>query len=70
MNAPQEVRRLIRLPAVLDRVGLKRATVYKRIKAKQFPAQVRQGGAACWYEDAIEEYVANPDGWQPKQPTT
>ena len=37
MSAQATPRKLIRLPVVLDRVGLKRSAIYKRIKANAFP---------------------------------
>ena len=58
MSANATPRKLIRLPVVLDRVGLKRSAVYKRIKANAFPKPVKLGGASAWVESEIEAYVA------------
>lgn len=33
--------KLLRLPAVIDRVGIKRTSIYKRIKEGKFPAPIK-----------------------------
>lgn len=54
MSVPKQ---FLRLPAVLERVGLKRATIYKRIKAGTFPAPLQLGPrAVAWDEAAIAEW--------------
>jgi len=56
MNAPK---RFLRLPAVMNAVGLAGATLYKRIKAGTFAGPVQLGlRAVAWDENAIAE-------WQP-----
>jgi prophage regulatory protein len=42
MNTPK---RFLRLPAVIDLVGIKRTLIYERIKAGTFPAPVQIGCA-------------------------
>ena len=49
--------RLIRLPDVIDRVGLKRTAIYKMIKAGQFPKQVRLGVASLWSESEVAAWI-------------
>ncbi|MBN8508534.1 MAG: AlpA family phage regulatory protein [Burkholderiales bacterium] len=49
--------RLIRLPAVLDLVGLGRTAVLDRVKAGAFPAPVRIGRAALWREAEVSAWV-------------
>lgn len=57
MSAPK---RFLRLPAVMNAVGLARATIYKRIKAGTFPAPVQLGPrAVAWDENAIAEWQAS-----------
>jgi prophage regulatory protein len=41
----------LRLPAVLARVGLSRAAVYRLIKARQFPAPRHLGGRVVYWPD-------------------
>jgi prophage regulatory protein len=56
MSTPKN---FLRLPAVLERVGLKRATVYKRMKAGTFPEPVQLGPrAVAWDEEAIAIWQA------------
>ena len=50
--------RLIRLPQVLDRVGLGRAAVYERVKAGTFPAPIKIGAASAWVEEEVDEWIA------------
>ncbi len=58
MKTEATLQRRIRLPIVLDRVGLKRSAIYKRIAAKTFPAPMKDGGASLWLERDIEAYIA------------
>lgn len=50
--------KILRLPAVLERVGLSRSSIYARIKIGDFPAPVRLGvHAVGWLESAVDEWV-------------
>jgi len=53
--------RILRLNAVLDRTGLSRATLYRKIQNGTFPRQVRIA-ARCtgWRESAVSEWMCNP----------
>lgn len=53
--------RILRLNAVLDRTGLSRATLYRKIQSGAFPRQVRIA-ARCtgWRESAVNEWMQNP----------
>ena len=65
MTAPKQ---FLRLPAVLDRVGLKRATVYKRMKAGTFPEPIQLGPrAVAWDEEAIAAWQASLQSGVKKQ---
>jgi len=50
--------RLIRLPEVMSRVGLKRSAIYQRMSEGRFPKS-RSLGAKCavWVESEIEGWV-------------
>ena len=50
--------RLIRLPEVMARVGLKRSAIYQRMSDGRFPKS-RSLGAKCtvWVEREIEEWI-------------
>ncbi len=53
--------RILRLNAVLDRTGLSRATMYRKIENGTFPPQIKIA-ARCigWRESAIKEWLRNP----------
>jgi prophage regulatory protein len=57
--------RIIRLRTVLDRTGLSRSTLYRKIGDGTFPPQLRISvHGAGWSEAEVERWVANPAGWR------
>ena len=53
--------RILRLNEVLDRTGLSRATLYRKIQDGTFPRQVRIATRCTgWRESAINEWMQNP----------
>lgn len=57
--------RIIRLKTVLDRTGLSRSTVYRKIADGTFPSQVRISvHGAGWRESAINRWIADPVGYR------
>ncbi|MBK1643587.1 dipicolinate synthase [Thiocapsa imhoffii] len=49
--------RFIRIAQVCDRVGLKRACIYRYIKLGKFPAPVKLGPrASAWVESEVEDW--------------
>lgn len=50
--------RLLRLPEVMDRVGLKRSAIYQRMSEGRFPKS-RSLGPKCavWVESEVEEWI-------------
>lgn len=51
---------ILRLPAVKQRVGLGRSSIYSLISKGQFPAQVTltaDGRAVGWLESEIDEFL-------------
>ena len=57
MNAPK---RFLRLPAVIDLVGIKRTVIYERIKAGTFPKPVQIGArAVAWDEEELAQWQRN-----------
>ena len=56
---------ILRLPAVRERTGLHRATIYRKIAAGTFPQQAKLStNCVGWYESDINAWVADPMGWQ------
>lgn len=53
--------RIIRIKVVLERTGLTRSTLYRKIQHGNFPKQV-QIAARCtgWRESAVAEWMRNP----------
>ncbi|MBY8828897.1 helix-turn-helix transcriptional regulator [Hephaestia mangrovi] len=53
--------RVLRLAAVLDRTGLSRSTLYRKIDAGTFPKQVQIAHRCVgWRESAISAWLSNP----------
>ncbi len=53
--------RILRLKTVLNRTGLSRSTLYRKVQAGTFPRQV-QIAARCtgWRESAVNDWMRNP----------
>ena len=53
--------RILRLNTVLDRTGLSRSTLYRKIEAGTFPRQVKIARrCAGWRESAVNAWMRNP----------
>jgi prophage regulatory protein len=53
--------RILRLKAVLDRTGLTRSTLYRKMQNGTFPKNVQiSTRCAGWRESAIEAWLRNP----------
>lgn len=53
--------RILRLKAVLDRTGLSRSTLYRKVQDGTFPKQVRIAArCAGWRESAVNAWLRNP----------
>ncbi|MDN4061271.1 AlpA family transcriptional regulator [Massilia sp. YIM B02769] len=54
MNAPKK---FLRLPAVIELVGIKRTVIYERIKAGTFPKPVQIGPrAVAWDQEELVKW--------------
>ena len=61
--------RIIRLKTVLDRTGLSRSTVYRKIAEGTFPLQVKISvHGAGWHESAINRWIADPANYREEEP--
>jgi prophage regulatory protein len=53
--------RLLRLEAVIERVGLKKTQIYERMRRGEFPRSVKltpgRNGTVTWVEAEIEEWI-------------
>lgn len=58
--------RIIRMPEVESTVGLSAATIYRRIKAGEFPAPVKLGKhASGWLLSAVQGWIQKQAGQAP-----
>ncbi|WP_236621620.1 helix-turn-helix transcriptional regulator [Asticcacaulis benevestitus] len=57
--------RIIRLKTVLDRTGLSRSTLYRKITEGTFPSQLKISvHGAGWRESSVNQWIADPGGWR------
>jgi len=50
---------LLRLPAVMERTGLKRSTLYKRVREGSFPKPVAIGPQGrAWVDTEVDAWIA------------
>jgi len=60
MTTSNASRRVLRLPAVSDKTGMKRTQIYTAVRAGAFPKPFRLsdvGRAVGWAEDEIDQYL-------------
>lgn len=57
LNIPENSR-LLRIPEVSARVGLKKTVIYERIKAGTFPKPIKLGSASAWPEHLVDAWIA------------
>ena len=56
---PKKSGKLLRLPAVEERTGFKKSSVYAGVKAGTFPAPVRLSARAVgWREEDLDKWVS------------
>ncbi|MCY4652261.1 MAG: AlpA family transcriptional regulator [Dehalococcoidia bacterium] len=52
--------KVLRLPAVLERIGLSRSTLWRLISDGQFPAPIRLGPRATgWIEEEVDDWISS-----------
>ena len=57
--------RILRFKTVIDRTGLSRSTIYRKIGEGTFPQQLRISvHGAGWSEAEVERWVADPAGYR------
>ena len=53
--------RILRIKTVLERTGLSRSTLYRKIERGTFPHQVKLSErCAGWHESAVTDWMHNP----------
>jgi prophage regulatory protein len=57
----EPVERILRIKTVLERTGLTRSTLYRKIEAGRFPKQIRLSErCAGWRESEVRNWMRNP----------
>jgi prophage regulatory protein len=57
----EPVERILRIKTVLERTGLTRSTLYRKIEAGSFPKQIRLSErCAGWRESEVRDWMRNP----------
>lgn len=49
--------RIIRLPEVIERVGIARSSIYLKIQEGTFPKQLKLGRNSGWLESEIDAWI-------------
>lgn len=58
--------KILRLPQVMARVGLKKSAIYKMIGNGEFPAQLKLGThASGWLESDVQKWIMKRAGRVP-----
>ena len=58
--------KVIRMPAVIEKVGMKKSAIYQRIKDGSFPKPIRYGSHATgWLESDVDEWILRMAGKLP-----
>ncbi len=51
-------KKLIRMPKVEDKTGLKKSCIYGKVRIKKFPQPIRLGKrCTVWIEDEVDQWV-------------
>ncbi len=59
--SPNKPERILRLERVLERTGLSRSTLYRKVNSGTFPRQLKISvRCAGWRETEIEEWLRRP----------
>jgi prophage regulatory protein len=57
--------RIVRLKTVLERTGLSRSTIYRKISEGTVPPQLKiSTNGAGWRESDINRWIADPARWR------
>lgn len=68
VSPAQSQTRLIRLPEVVARVGIKRSTIYQRMAEGRFPRARSLGPkSAVWVESEIDDWINSVIGMPPHE---
>ena len=54
--------KFIRLPQVLDKVGLRKTALYERVQSRDFPAPTKLGHVSVWLEEDVDAWMLRQMG--------
>jgi len=55
-----ESKRILRLPEVIKRTGIKRSTIYLKMQLDEFPQSISLGARSCgWLESDIDSWISS-----------
>lgn len=55
----ERTKRILREPAVLEKIGVKKTKLYAMIAAREFPASFTISGTAKgWLESSVDDWIA------------
>ena len=61
MTIPETQDRIVRINTVLERTGLSRSTLYRKVQDGSFPKQIKLSErCAGWRESAVNAWLRNP----------
>ncbi|MCB1929692.1 MAG: AlpA family transcriptional regulator [Rhodocyclaceae bacterium] len=49
--------RILRMPQVVEMVGLCRASIYNKMRDEAFPRQVKLGRLSGWLESEVQDWI-------------
>lgn len=49
--------KFLRLPKVIDKVGLQRTAIYDKISSGDFPEPVKLGNVSVWLESELDKWI-------------
>ena len=65
MSLVEAPTRYVRWDEVLNRTGLSRRTIFRRMAAGSFPASVKLSEQVIgWPSEAIDDWMRDPAGWR------
>jgi len=65
MIEARESDRILRMPEVLERTGLSRSTIYRKMHEGTFPRQIEISKHCCgWRESSLSLWISDPPGYK------
>jgi prophage regulatory protein len=64
LSAMPEPDKMLRIRTVLQRTGLSRSTVYRKMKDGSFPRKIKISEHCCgWRESTVNRWIADPPSY-------